>query len=61
MADDDAIDWSLCTFEGNRRRQHQEYLALPFRAKLEALEELERIAALFRRTTDDSRRTRPDG
>ena len=39
--DDDAgIDWSLCTWKGSRREQHRTYLALPFRRKLELLEEL---------------------
>lgn len=46
VADED-IDWSLCTFEGSRRRQHQDYRALPFRAKLEALEEMARLALLL--------------
>ncbi len=34
------IDWSLGTWEGSRRAQHRTYLELPFRAKLEALEEM---------------------
>ena len=34
------VDWSLCTWKGSRREQHQTYLALPFRRKLELLEEL---------------------
>jgi hypothetical protein len=43
----DPIDWSLTTFEGNRRRQHQEFLALPFSEKLDRIEEMADIAAEF--------------
>lgn len=43
----DDIDWSLTTFEGNRRRQHQEFRALTFREKLAALEDMAEIVALF--------------
>ena len=56
MADDD-IDWSLTTWEGSRRRQHQEYLALPFSEKLRRLEQMEEFAQLFRRTSPVARRT----
>lgn len=38
--DEDGIDWSLCTWKGSRREQHRSYLALPFRRKLELLEEM---------------------
>jgi hypothetical protein len=34
------IDWSLTTWKGSRRDQHQTYLALPFPTKLPLLEEL---------------------
>jgi hypothetical protein len=40
----DPIDWSLTTWEGNRLRQHREFLALPFREKMRWLEELARTA-----------------
>jgi len=30
----DEIDWSVTTFAGNRRRQHEEFLALSFREKV---------------------------
>lgn len=43
----DDADWTLATWEGSRRRQHQEFLALPFREKLAAVEELSVIAAFF--------------
>lgn len=39
MIDEDAIDWSLTTWEGNRLRQHREFQALPFREKLLRLEQ----------------------
>ena len=38
------IDWSLCTWKGSRRRQHQEFHALPFHRKLEVIEEMNRHA-----------------
>lgn len=34
------IDWSLCTWKGARRKQHQEFHALPFSRKLEIIEEM---------------------
>lgn len=34
------IDWSLTTWKGSRLRQHREFLALPFRRKMELLEEM---------------------
>lgn len=44
---DSDIDWELCTFEGLRRRQHLEFLALPFRRKLELIEGLAEVAERF--------------
>jgi hypothetical protein len=41
------IDWSLTTWKGSRLQQHREFLALPFRRKLELIEEMD----------DHSRRT----
>lgn len=41
---DKAIDWTLTTFEGSRRRQHQEFLALSFREKLQAMEDMAEVA-----------------
>ena len=43
----DDIDWSVTTFEGNRRRQHEEFLALPLREKLERLEQMAAVAEFF--------------
>lgn len=37
---DEEIDWSLCTWKGSRRRQHQEFHALPFSRKPEIIEEM---------------------
>lgn len=47
-----SIDWSLCTWKGSRRRQHEEFYALPFRRKLEIAEEL----SAFTQATLESRR-----
>ena len=51
----DGIDWSVTTFEGNRRRQHEEFHARPFREKLAALEEMEVVSNHFspRRAVDE--------
>jgi hypothetical protein len=40
MRDEAKIDWSLCTWKGSRRQQHQETYALPLRRKLELIEEM---------------------
>lgn len=50
------IDWSLCTWEGNRRLQHREFRRLTFREKLEALEELGRLVAALRPPGEDKER-----
>jgi hypothetical protein len=34
------IDWSLTTWKGSRREQHRAHLALPFRRKIELIEEM---------------------
>ena len=41
----------------DRLAQHRAYLALPFRAKLEALEEMGRLVEKFGRTSPVARRT----
>jgi hypothetical protein len=38
------IDWSLTTWKGSRRKQHQEFHAIPFSRKLEIIEEMNRFA-----------------
>lgn len=37
-------DWSLTTWKGSRRRQHADWLALPLRRKLEAVEQMGDLA-----------------
>jgi len=39
---DEQVDWSLTTWKGSRRRQHQEFWAIPFSRKLEIIEEMNR-------------------
>jgi hypothetical protein len=41
---DDPIDWELTTWKGSRRRQHQEFHAIPFSRKLEIIEEMNGFA-----------------
>ena len=62
----DEIDWRVVTFAGNRRRQREEFRALPLRDKLVAIEQLSMVAEFFRarrraartaRSTDDARNT----
>jgi hypothetical protein len=43
---DEAI-WRLGTWEGNRRRQHEEFRALPLREKIAIIEQLGEVTALF--------------
>ena len=43
-ASDPEIDWSLTTWKGARRKQHQEFHAIPFSRKLEIIEEMNRHA-----------------
>ena len=38
-----AVDWSLCTWEGSRRQQHEEFRALSFQRKMEIVEDLSRF------------------
>lgn len=43
---DDAV-WRLATWEGNRRRQHEEFRALPLRDKIAIIEQLGEVTELF--------------
>ncbi|MGH6691048.1 MAG: hypothetical protein ACREF4_10265 [Gammaproteobacteria bacterium] len=43
---DDAV-WRLGTWEGNRRRQHEEFRALPLREKIAVIEQLAEVTELF--------------
>lgn len=54
MPIDPEIDWSLCTWKGSRRKQHQEFHAIPFSRKLEIIEEMNRAGL----ATIESRRER---
>lgn len=49
MADDASpnINWTITTFEGNRHKQHEAFLALPFREKIKAIESLGEVTAWF--------------
>lgn len=40
MKEEPEIDWSLTTWKGSRRAQHRARLALPFRRKIELIEEM---------------------
>ena len=44
MPTDAEIDWSVCTWKGARRRQHQDFYAIPFGRKLEIIEEMNAVA-----------------
>ncbi|MSR06794.1 MAG: hypothetical protein EXR93_07005 [Gemmatimonadetes bacterium] len=43
----DQPDWSLATWEGNRRQQHREFLVLSFREKVKVVEHLADVARFF--------------
>jgi hypothetical protein len=43
----DEIDWSVTTWDGNRRLQHEEFRRLSFREKVAVLEQLGEIAEAF--------------
>jgi hypothetical protein len=45
----DDIDWTLTTWEGNRRRQHEEFRALPLRTKLAMIEQMSEVSERFAR------------
>lgn len=36
------VDWNLTTWKGARRKQHQDFHAIPFSRKLEIIEEMNR-------------------
>ena len=44
----DELDWRVVTFAGNRRRQREEFRALPLRDKLIVIEQLSMVADYFR-------------
>ena len=47
-APESEIDWTLATFDGVRRAQEREFLALSFREKLLRLEQMSDVAARLR-------------
>jgi len=47
-SDPAGADWSLETFDGLRRAQHAEFMALSFREKLERLEQMAEVAERLR-------------
>ena len=54
----DEIDWRVVTFAGNRRRQREEFRALPLRDKLIVIEQLSMVTEYFlarRRAASDDR------
>ena len=44
MTAPEPTDWSLATFEGLRRAQHEAFRALSFREKLLRVEEMDEVA-----------------
>ena len=40
-------EWTVATWEGNRHQQHLEFLRLPFRRKLEIIEQLGEVSMFF--------------
>lgn len=59
MTDDEhEIDWSVTTWEGNRRAQLRRSLELSLRERLQALDEMAKLAdALLRARTDGKLRS----
>jgi len=59
----DPIDWSQTTHEGNRRRQHLEFLALPLREKFLRIEQMCDVARELqkRRTEREAKQDESDG
>jgi hypothetical protein len=58
----DSIDWSQTTHEGNRRRQHLEFLALSLREKILRIEQMCEVSArLIRRRESGGEPARGDG
>lgn len=43
----DPIDWGVASWDGHRRRQHQDFQALSFRDKLVIIEQSGEVAAFF--------------
>jgi hypothetical protein len=56
----DEIDWTVATWEGNRRRQHEEFRALTLRDKLSIIEQMGEVAAVFSHRAETERRAGDD-
>ena len=53
------FDWSATTWEGHRRAQQEEFMRLPFREKIQIMEDLGEVAEVLRKgreTRDDPQR-----
>jgi len=53
------VDWSLASFDGNRRAQHAEFFALSFREKLERLEQMAEVARRLQGTPGAAEKPSP--
>lgn len=49
----DDIDWESTTWEGHRKRQHEDFLALSFREKMVRIEEMGRAVAMLGRRVSE--------
>ena len=56
-----SIDWSLTTWEGNRRAQLRQWQKLSLRERLEALEAMNETAAAFAAARHEGRLRGPRG
>lgn len=48
------VPWEAATWEGNRRLQHEAFMALSFRDKILELERMEEVRAVFERAREAS-------
>jgi len=53
------VDWSLASFDGNRRAQHAAFFALSFREKLERLEQMAEVERRLQGTPRAAEQPRP--
>ena len=51
------IDWSFCTWKGSRRKQHEDFRAIPFGRKLEIIEETNHELRAFHRAREAAETT----
>lgn len=55
------IDWSLTTWKGSRRKQHQEFHALSFSRKMEIIEEMNDFTRQWQHSLRKNRRQPESG